>query len=150
MPHYYIDAYNLLFKLAIKASSLQKRREALLAILKPFAAMNLTLVFDGAEISERSHFGDLEVIYTHGESADEYIIKEIENAVKPSKHTVVTSDRPLAKTVKNLGANILSVPEFLLLISKKEKKTRVQKTFTESPYEIKRLLAIFEKKLNEI
>ncbi len=147
--HYYIDAYNLLFKLQIKSSSLQKQREALLTTLKPYSSLNLTLVFDGHEICERSHFGDLEVIYTQGETADDYIIKEIENSPKPSSHTVVTSDRPLATTAKNLGAKILSIPEFLTLISKKGKKKQVEKTFTETPAEIKRLLAIFEKKLKD-
>lgn len=145
--HYFVDAYNLLFKLHIKSTSLQKQREALLTALKPYASLNLTLVFDGHEISERSHFGDLEIIYTEGETADAYIIKEIENAHKPSNHTVVTSDRPLASTVKNLGAKILSISEFLSLISKKGKKKEVEKTFTDTPAQIKRLLAIFEKKL---
>lgn len=118
--HYYIDGYNMLFRVAKEGGSLQPMRERLIQNLNTrilLLNLNVTLVFDAPFQSEglsRSHKDILEVVYTNqGQTADEYIVDVLTRASRPKNETVVTSDRTLALHVRHLSAKVTSVEEFL-------------------------------------
>jgi uncharacterized protein len=157
--HYYIDGYNLLFRLLSKKGSLQSERAEVISLLNELASqlrLNITVVFDAPlqrEMVVRTHFDALEIVYTaEKQSADDYIIEEMNHASSPSQETVVTSDRELASHCKALGAHVQNIESFFSWIKrKKEHKRRshpsLQKIFQDSPSHIERLLKIFEKRL---
>ena len=118
--HYYIDGYNLLFRLLHGGKDLQTEREAVIRDLNQKVSLvniDVTIVFDGTfQIGERtrSHFHHLEILFSgEGETADEYIIDEIKNHFHPHQETVVTSDKRLAMRVRNDSAQTETVEEFM-------------------------------------
>jgi predicted RNA-binding protein with PIN domain len=154
--HYFLDGYNLLFRVDKEKRSLQKKREYVLSVLyeeMQGSKLSLTIVFDSMntdEESRRGHKGPIEIVYTaKKQTADQYIIDEILHCKNPKVETVVTSDTQLAMQCRCCGANTMTVEDFLLFLTKKQKKV-VEKSkiaFKETSYNMKRLLEIFEKKL---
>jgi uncharacterized protein len=117
--HYYIDGYNLLFRLTDDKENLQSERQALIYDLnKKISAVkwNASLIFDATfQLGgrDRSHFDALEILFTaFGETADEYILDELSRIRYPNQETVVTSDKRLAWKVRHLGAHTESVEDF--------------------------------------
>ena len=155
--HYLIDAYNLLFRSPKNKKSLEENRRSLIEEINTIAellSLTVTLVFDGAseEMPRQNHFQNIAIIYTsHKQTADEYILEEVEMAKRPSAITVVSSDSELTGKCKQLRAKVQTLRQFLDLCHKKKtKRSQSQAKHPEdSPYEIARLLAIFEKKLSE-
>lgn len=124
--HYYIDGYNLLFRMKIAGENLQTMRKLIIEDLnKKVKAIGLsaTLVFDSQyqEGDEtRGHFNHLEIVYTaQGETADDYILKELKKATKPLQLTVITSDNRLAWRARRRNAKTESVEEFVKWIDKR-------------------------------
>ncbi|HSX03205.1 MAG TPA: NYN domain-containing protein [Rhabdochlamydiaceae bacterium] len=160
--HYFIDGYNFLFRLSKKKLPLEKKRGLLLVTLNEEIGklgLNATIVFDSKEKYQdaptRGHLDALEIIYTtRNESADDYILKAIEEATHPQNETVVSSDRELTGRSKQLGAKILSIEEFIAFIMrKKEKKKKLLsplRAFKDSEKEIERLLKIFEERFKDL
>ncbi len=161
---YLIDGYNLLFRIAKPGSALEKKRESLIVELNRVISdfkLKVIVVFDGSHpgLSHvmRHHFDALEIIYTYQNlSADEYIIEEVHSTRRPEEILVITSDRGLSQTCKNLGAKTQSIETFISSLKKKnfrkkkkQKETASEASFKDSSAEITRLLAIFEKKLKE-
>lgn len=160
--HYLVDAYNLLFRVQKKQSSLEKSRNSLISDLNEIASefrMHIVLIFDGAhEVrlpTSRGHYDAIEIVYTSKEqSADEYILEELGYTKTPQKYTIVTNDLDLRGKSSLLRAETLSIDEFLARLAKKKRvkkrrEIRPEVHFRESPSELNRLLAIFEKKLSE-
>ncbi|MES2122896.1 MAG: NYN domain-containing protein [Chlamydiota bacterium] len=160
--HYLVDGYNLLFRVLKKQGPLEKSRNTLISDLNEIASltrMHIVLVFDGAkEIrlpTTRSHFDEIELVYTRkDQSADEYIIEELEYSKKPEKYTIVSNDSELQRKCHHLKAKSLSIDDFLAVLAKKKrakkrKEIRPEVVFRESPSELNRLLTIFEKRLEE-
>ena len=162
--HYYVDGYNLLFHLYNRSTetsiSLQKKRDYLLFFIqKQLLATNLfvIIVFDAAS-QERTtpsvtDIKTCEIIFTpQGQSADDFILEKISFSSKQT--TVVTSDKKLALSCKEFGANILSIEEFLSFLSKKKNKKRESsyeiKQQEETSFHMERLQKIFEKRLKEL
>jgi predicted RNA-binding protein with PIN domain len=139
--HYFIDGYNLLFRLIHDNRDLQSQREAIIHDLNQkisLLKLNASIVFDAAfQIGERtrSHYDALEILFTgEGETADEYIVDEIKNSLHPQQETVVTSDKKLAWRVRNRSAHTESVEEFILWLNRSYKnKLRQLKTKKEKP-----------------
>src|SRR5437870_2653600 len=78
--HYLVDGYNLLYALPdIPPGPWPKKREIFLKFLevsKPQGRNRLTVVFDSREGGgTKEMHGTLEVVYTAGESADDWLIK---------------------------------------------------------------------------
>jgi len=126
--HYYIDGYNIIFRVLHTSEALQLQREALIYDLSYKASLfnlNLTLVFDShyqEGESTKSHLDSLEIIYTSkGESADEYIIKAIKHGVNPKRLVVVTSDNHLAWKVRSLSGKAEPAEEFMERLQKRFK-----------------------------
>lgn len=123
--HYYIDGYNLLFRLNQDChDDLQNQRELLVQDMnKKISVLNLnaTIVFDSLNQNaegKRSHYNQLEIIFTEGETADEYILDELKHCKKPHLETVVTSDNRLAWRARNRSAVTKSVEEFISWLNK--------------------------------
>lgn len=155
---YLIDGYNLLFRLPPLKLSLEGKREALIEEFQQLAGqfnLTLSLVFDGSQTplpyAVRHHRGDLEIVYTQKEqSADEYLLEEIEQARNRKEITVVTSDAPLAQKCRHLGAYSQTIREFLQFLQKKKEGIKTSPSpYQESSFHMQRLLTLFEKKLEE-
>lgn len=152
--HYFVDGYNLLFRVVKEKMTLESKRNILLKTLASLK-LNLTIVFDSKEerygIEGRSHWKDLEIVYTEiGQSADAYIKQQIAASSHPRRETVITSDRELSRLCAHLGAHTLTIETFLEKVSKLKKKNSSKKniSFKESDKELARLLSIFESRLN--
>lgn len=123
--HYYIDGYNLLFRLVHDDEDLQSRREAIIYDLNQkisLVKIDASIVFDStSQMGGRtqSHYHELEILFTaEGETADEYILDEIKNAPHPEQEIVVTSDKKLAWRARHRSAHTESVEEFILWLNR--------------------------------
>jgi predicted RNA-binding protein with PIN domain len=134
--HYFIDGYNLLFRLLHGSGDLQSQREAIIYDLNKkisLIKLDVSIVFDAAfQIGERtrSHYEALEILFTAaGETADEYILDEIKNNPDPRQEIVVTSDKALAWRARSCAAHTESVEEFMFWLNRayKNKIRQVKK-----------------------
>lgn len=131
--HYYIDGYNLLFRLLKPGEEMRKQREQITADIEKIATtlqLDFTLVFDAYQEDEgsRSHYKSIEVIFTaKGESADDFILRSLKDCRHPSEHTVVTSDKKLAHLSKLRLGKTESVEEFLSWTAKRCKNKLKQR-----------------------
>lgn len=140
--HYYIDGYNLLFRMTQFDKGLQAERESLLQDLnRKISLLNLdvSIVFDAAFQTggrSRTHLDALEILYTgEGETADEYILDVLSQTHNPRREIVVTSDKILAAQVRHLSAKVEAVEEFMRWLNrsyenrlKRPEKTRKPQT----------------------
>jgi predicted RNA-binding protein with PIN domain len=156
--YFFIDGYNLLFHESEEKGSLQKRREKLIEQLHAaFSQLNLkgTVVFDGSrrgdEESGLSYQSPLNIAYApKGQSADEYIVEQIQSIHNRKTLTIVTNDKGLARHAKAAGTHTQSNRAFLSwLVEKAETKKTKQRPLKESPKQIERLTKIFEQKFLE-
>ena len=157
--HYWIDGYNLLFRITKNYREMKQNERKLLAALNQSIILlkyQATVVFDGREKDPpealRRNFDALALIYTpHHQTADDYILQAVAESADPSKETVVSSDNELLGKAKQRGAKVQTIEEFLskLVKKKQKKKSSTEKVFQESSAELKRLLKIFEDRLNE-
>lgn len=138
--HYYIDGYNLLFRLIYHGESLQRQREQIIDELNRKIALvkiEVSIVFDAAfQAGERtrSHYDHLEILFTaQGETADEYILDEIKNSSSPRQETVVTSDKKLAWIIRRCSAHTESVEDFMQWLDKAHKNQLKQLKKSDSP-----------------
>lgn len=125
---YLIDGYNYLFRLLHKNEEVRSIRDELIAYLSRMseeASVEISLVFDSkyqkGEHTRRKE-GDFELVFTdEGESADEWILRELKRAKNPKIISVVTSDRRLAMHCRNYLAQTMECKDFQLFIQKKSK-----------------------------
>lgn len=133
--HYFIDGYNMLFRLMPADKELQSQREQIIYDLHQkiqLVEMDVSIVFDAAfQVGERSrsHYQELEILFTaQGETADEFILEEINRSLTPRQETVVTSDKKLAWQVRRCHAHTESVEDFIARLNKAYKnRSRQQK-----------------------
>ncbi|CUI15711.1 conserved hypothetical protein [Candidatus Protochlamydia naegleriophila] len=126
--HYYIDGYNLLFRLMHAHDHLQTSREQIILDLNKKASLvriDVSIVFDGTfQVGEgtRTHFDHIEISFTaEGETADEFILDELKNSRHPEQETVVTSDKKLAWQARCRQAHTESVEDFMAWLNKSYK-----------------------------
>lgn len=126
--HYYIDGYNLLFRIINAGENLQEPRQRIIQDLsKKIIALNInaTLVFDSQyETSPHSftRIKNFEVHFTdHGETADEYILEDLKKLADPEKTVVVTSDKKLAWQARRYLAKTESIEEFVGWLNRRYK-----------------------------
>lgn len=117
--HYFIDGYNMLFRLLHGSEDLQSQRESFIHDLNQKVSLlklEISIVFDSTfQIGDRSrsHYNALEILFSaEGETADEYILDELKNSLHPQQETVVTSDKRLAWRARCRSAHTESVEEF--------------------------------------
>lgn len=157
--HYWIDGYNLLFRLTKNYREMKQNERKLLAALNQSIILlkyKATVVFDGREKDPpealRRNFDALALIYTpHHQTADDYILKALEDSSDPAKEVVVSSDYELLRKAKQKGAQVLTIEEFVSRLVKKrqKKKSTTEKKFQENSADFQRLLKIFEDRLQE-
>jgi len=154
---YLIDGYNLLFHEGEEFCSLQKEREKLVQQLQAaFRSLHLqgTIVFDGSrrrdEESGRSYDNPLETVFApRGQSADEYLLEQLDTVHNKKTITLVTNDKHLTRHARAVGAHTLTIRAFLSWVDKQfstRKPTR--RTPRESPQQMARLKQVFEDRLN--
>lgn len=126
--HYYIDGYNLLFRVLHAGDDLPSQRQRMIEELNTkFQLLNLnaTLVFDSQYqigSSTRSHYQCLEILFSsHGETADERILDEIRVDLFPRQAVVVTSDKKLAWFARRCSVKTESVEQFMEWVNKRYK-----------------------------
>lgn len=128
--HYYIDGYNLLFRLIKQGDEdLQKQRELFVEDLsQKINSLNIdaTIVFDSfyqKGMRARSFKLNFEVLFTdEGETADDCIIDELKKMPNTRLVTVVTSDKKLAWQARLKGAHTQTVEEFVAFLHQRWRK----------------------------
>jgi predicted RNA-binding protein with PIN domain len=159
---YFIDGYNLLFRLFHSEKKLEIQRNLAIEFLQEkvsFLNLNIYLIFDGyqkkQELPTRDYYKHLKVIYTpKDQTADDYILEQIFLSKTPSQITVVTSDNTLKKKAKQMHAHTFSIESFIAWLYEKEKKRKKNKNeeknnFIDTKSDIERLHKIFEEKLKK-
>src|SRR5262245_3523070 len=116
--HYLIDGYNLLYALpALPPGSWQEKRAQLLDFLrhrKPQGNNRVTVVFDSRQgLGEQLQVGDITVVFTAGETADDRLSEMVRQANNPRLLVVVTNDLGIRAMVRGTGARFLSCDDFL-------------------------------------
>jgi predicted RNA-binding protein with PIN domain len=125
--HYLVDGYNLLYALPdIPPGPWPAKREAFLRLLesaRPQGNNRLTVVFDSREgLGDEMRRGSLEVVFTAGETADEWIIRKVREAPNSRILAVVTDDQTLRRMIRGTGAQWLPTREFLKLERRPSKR----------------------------
>lgn len=115
---YLIDGYNLLYALPVMPQgNWEDKRTTLLDTLltqQPYGKNKCSIVFDSRQgTGERTAHGVLEVIFTAGETADDWIIHHVRDAANPRTLVVVTDDQSLRRMIRGTGAKWLPTEEFM-------------------------------------
>ena len=125
--HYILDGYNIIkaeTNARLSRGTLQEQREGLIALLKESGAggssrNRVTVVFDGPfdapfldNLSSRYYSGEIEVIFSEGETADRKIEEAVLASERPAEVVVVSNDRGIQRLLGGSGASFMSVEEF--------------------------------------
>lgn len=126
--HYFIDGYNLLFRLVRADGDLQTQRDKIIQELSTkiqLIGLDATLVFDAQyQLGEstKTHLQDLTILFTgSGETADDCIIDELRRVLNPREETVVTSDKKLAWRARRKMAHSETVEAFMEWLNRRYK-----------------------------
>lgn len=116
--HYLVDGYNLLYAmLEIPPGDGQAKREALLRFLAKAKLQGdnpLTVVFDSHEgLGDRLRQAGIAVVFTAGESADDWLANKVREVENPRSFAVVSNDKGIRDRVRGTGAKWLSAEAFL-------------------------------------
>lgn len=126
--HYFIDGYNMLFRILHAGDDLRTQRESLVQDLQckiHLLKIQATLVFDS---HYQPHQGScsvvdtLEIVFTpEGQTADEYILQQLKELESTAAYTVVTSDKKLAWLCRRRLAKTESIEDFIAALNKRYK-----------------------------
>ena len=137
--HYFIDGYNLMFRVLRAEGDLQKQRETIIEDLETkinALQLDVTLVFDAqyqSEEASRSHKLGLEILFTNArETADDFILQALKEETKPHRQTVVTSDKQLARLARRHHARTETVEEFISWLNRRYKNSQRLKRSTKA------------------
>ncbi len=107
---YLVDGYNVIYARNPRPENLEAERENLVRQVRQALGRQVLVVFDGQHgVGSRGEAG---VVYTRGETADEYIRRYVARSARPQDIVVVTRDRPLQNTVKHLGSQVMDPSVF--------------------------------------
>lgn len=117
---YFLDGYNIIkCRDELADGSLGQGRRMLLQFLSAerpqgSARNQVIVVFDGKEdVWGPTAPGIVKVIFTSGETADDYIKRAVDRSDNVKNVIVVTNDGELACFVRKLGAKVLNVDDFM-------------------------------------
>ena len=152
---YYIDGYNLLFRINNLSDDLEIDRNLLIEKLDSIfdnSNIEVIIVFDAHrtdnDLFSRSYFKNFEVIFTSkNQLADDYILEEIFLSKNPSDIKVITTDKTLKRKAKEMTAKVENFDQFFDYVSKKLESDKQDIDHFETPSDIKRLIKIFEERL---
>ena len=153
--HFVIDGYNLIKQTpALNKDNLEDSRAALIKFLnihRPQGSGNnqVTIVFDGKEgnFHYEAAAPSIEVIFSIGQSADDKIRRLVEESPHPKTIVVVTNDREIQLSVRQLRAQVRTIDEFLKKSNHAQKLK--QKTDKKNSADEKVLSYSSEEKINE-
>ncbi len=114
MP-YLLDGNNLIGAIRRTARPSDAERAAFVAEIAErlrHTRARATIFFDGPAGERPTSLGSLSVRVPDRESADDAIVREIEESAAPGEMIVVTADRGLAGRVRSAGGKVLSPSEF--------------------------------------
>lgn len=130
MLQFIIDGYNLVHKIPEVKGSSTPCSDLLTFICKNKLTGSFNndvwIVFDGGRPPYQINNFQYKILFSGQESADDRIIKKVEQAKNKKQIIVVTDDRELRYRAKSLQAQTCSVDEFISKIKKKEKKEEVK------------------------
>jgi len=138
--HYIIDGYNVINSDDMFiASTLEGRRNKLIDFVssrRPHGSLNnsATIVFDCKSKNpyesngyNKSHIGDIEIIFSDGiVLADDIIAEIVDGAQNPSEITVITNDKGIRRRIALSGARCESVESFIAKGYKQKNVKRAQ------------------------
>lgn len=118
--HFILDGYNLIKQdaylavLRLEAGRLALLKQIETKSLQGSSSNPVTVVFDGqlGGVKEQYSSG-IALVYTSGETADDWIKRFVEDSSTPKNIVVVTDDREIRHFVRSLGATIMGTREFL-------------------------------------
>ena len=148
--HYIIDGYNVIHKTPfLDHEKLKDAREALLRFIDKYRPQGspknkITVVFDGKDnfLNFPSQF-DTHIVFTKGESADDYIKSFVDRSRNPKNLRIVSNDKDLVLYCRSAGSSIISVDIFIKSCCNKK---NLRKRKTEGFFE---LTFLERKKINE-
>jgi len=151
--YYVIDGYNLMHKIAeLEGLSLQQARENLLEIVKVnnlCGKNKVTVVFDGREdVVAPPHQTNFIVLFSEGETADSLIIRLVSKMNNPKSIRVVTDDKAIIRSIRNLNAKNVSIAGFLKKMKTKRSRANYKKHYLEEE-ELDSITQEFKKKWTE-
>lgn len=138
--HYIVDGYNVINASDMfTARTLEERRNKLFEFIvdnRPHGSLNnkITVVFDNKSQNpfesngyNKSHLGEIEVIFSDGVILADDIIAEIADSVEnPYDIMIVTNDKGIRRRIAPSGAKYESVETFLSKGFKQKNKKRAQ------------------------
>jgi len=139
-PHYIIDGYNVLLhkSYAHRQEDIGASRDRFIMLLGAYRMkrrVQMTVVWDGSgsAFSRMTNKNGVRCVYTApGVSADEKIVHMVEGMTGRRGLTVVSDDRRhITGWVRNLGAQVMGVEQFLTLVGGIKRKSG----FVNSPEE---------------
>ena len=118
--HYLLDGYNVIHKMPQLADkTLERARRGLIRLIESARPQGsrrnaVTVVFDGKAgvWSPEEQSGEVKIIFTKDETADEKIKRMVDASRRRTQMTVVTDDREIRYYVSALGASVLGVEAF--------------------------------------
>lgn len=126
--HYYLDGYNLMFRLLRAGGDLKAKRSQIIKDIyqkSTLLDLKVTLVFDAQyqpEEFSKGNFHQLEILYSnYGQTADECILSELKHVKTPHLYTVVTSDKKLAWLARLRHLKTETVEEFVCWLNQRVK-----------------------------
>lgn len=118
--HYILDGYNIIKCTdALADDPLEQGRGKLIRIIneqRPQGSPrnDVTIVFDGkGDVWGAQSGGCAKVVFTSGESADEYIKRAVEDSRDRANIVAVSNDKGITFYVRTLGAKTVGVEDFL-------------------------------------
>lgn len=118
--HYILDGYNIIKCVDAWADvALEQGRQALLAMInheRPQGSLRnaVTVVFDGKDDVWGAPSGGIaRVVFTSGQSADDYIKNTVELSQDKKNIVVVSNDKEIVCYARKLGTKVMDVRKFL-------------------------------------
>jgi predicted RNA-binding protein with PIN domain len=113
-----IDGYNLIFAFPqIPAGTWAEKRSQLedfLRLRRPHGNNYIILVYDSREGGgSMQQVGELKIVYTAGETADDWIAQKVRKAQNPRTLVVVSNDQGIRRQVQGTGARFVTADDFL-------------------------------------
>jgi predicted RNA-binding protein with PIN domain len=118
--HFLLDAYNIIYQLPeLSRGNLEEQRDKLIAFVdakRPQGSPKnaVTIVFDGRPGNSRPRASvSAKVIFSLDESADERILRLVDEAANRKSVIVVTNDRAVQYAARALGAKVIEAVAFM-------------------------------------
>ncbi len=152
--HFVLDGYNLIKQdthwglLRLEAGRLALVKHIETKSLQGSRSNSVTVVFDG-QIGgcQECHLSGIKVVYTSGETADDWIKHFVEDSPTPKNIVVVTDDRDIRHFVRALGAAIMGSREFLEGRGVKRRQAEIARKLKQAQTDKKEISSVVEHKI---